>query len=448
MYNIVHSIMSDTEDLSVSIDVKCESNKLTKGFATELVNSTNSALKKITSSINSMNSNLSGRIGELQVSMDQQIALTARKADAAHDIATKARTEMDQLRTEVAELKKWCTKLQGESVSVQSQANSMETYSRRDNLIIYGIKELANESAFLCQKAVRQLFVDQLKFSDAEAAAVPFVRCHRLYDRRATRKPIIVRFQKFSDRERVWSKKTSITDKFVRLGEDFPKQISYNRRKLFPVFTKARNTMDKKLVTLKADSLIINGKKYTVDTLDQLTGELSMKHFCERSNDKVLVMGGMYSNFHPLSNYYPCNFVFRNQKYINIEQAYQHIKAELFNDQTAASEILSSDDPAVAKKMSFTIKGFKEDVWNAKRYDLMLHLVKAKFEQNPELAAHLRATGKRTIAETGKHSFYANGLAITNKHVLDVKQWTSQSKLGEILMTVRRELQPAEQEQQ
>ena len=141
--------------LSVSIDVKCESSKLTKGFATDLVNSMNCASEKITSSINSMNSNLSRRIGELQVSMDQQIALTARKADAAHDSATKARTEMDQLRTEVAELKKWCTKLQGESVSVQSQANSMETYSRRDNLIIYGIKEPANESAFLCQKAVR-----------------------------------------------------------------------------------------------------------------------------------------------------------------------------------------------------------------------------------------------------------------------------------------------------
>ena len=120
----------------------------------------------------------------------------------------------------------------------------------------------------------------------------------------------------------------------------------------------------------------------------------------------------------------------------------------MFNDQTAAAEILSSDDPAVAKKTSFTIKGFKEDVWNAKRYDLMLHLVKTKFEQNSELAAHLRATGKRTIAETGKHSFYANSLAITNKHVLDVKQWTSQSKLGEILMTVRRKLQPARQEQQ
>ena len=57
---------SDTEDLSVSIDVKCESTKLTKTIGTDLVNSMNCALEKITSSINSMNSNLSRRIGELQ----------------------------------------------------------------------------------------------------------------------------------------------------------------------------------------------------------------------------------------------------------------------------------------------------------------------------------------------------------------------------------------------
>ena len=40
------------------------------------------------------------------------------------------------------------------------------------------------------------------------------------------------------------------------------------------------------------------------------------------------------------------------------------MKAVLFNDQDAAAEILSSDDPAVAKRLSFTIKVFKENVWN------------------------------------------------------------------------------------
>ena len=93
----------------------------------------------------------------------------------------------------------------------------METYSRRDNIIIHGIKEPAGETSVLCEKAVRQFFVDQLKFSAIDAAAIRFARCHRLHDRRTTRKPIIVRFVNFSDIEHVWAKKTSITDKFVRI---------------------------------------------------------------------------------------------------------------------------------------------------------------------------------------------------------------------------------------
>ena len=82
--------MSDTEDLSVSIDVKCDNTKVTNAFTTELVKSMNCALEKITSSINTMNSHLSRQIGDLKTSMDQQIALAERKAHAAHDIATKA----------------------------------------------------------------------------------------------------------------------------------------------------------------------------------------------------------------------------------------------------------------------------------------------------------------------------------------------------------------------
>ena len=66
----------------------------------------------------------------------------------------------------------------------------------------------------------------------------------------------------------------------------------------------------------------------------------------------------------------------------------------------------------------------------------MLQMVKAKFDQNPELCDELRATGKKTIAESGKHNIFASGLSIRNKDILDMKQWTGQSKLGEILMTV------------
>ena len=220
-------------------------------------------------------------------------------------------------------------------------------YSRRDNIIFYGISEPQNESSVLCEN---------------DASRMRFVRCHRLHDQRhKSNNPIIVRFKEYSDRERVWNSKTNISDRTLSISEDFPKDIAYNRRKLFPVFTKARRVLDKKVVSLKADNLLINGKRYTVDNLDELTGELSMKTFSERSNDKVVVVGGIYSNFHPLSNFYSSPITFRNQNYKTLEQGYQHTKALVIGDVATAADIMATNNPALAKKLSYNIKNFKQD---------------------------------------------------------------------------------------
>ena len=294
---------------------------------------------------------------------------------------------------------------------------------------------------------MKKFFVDHLGFSDSEAGNVAFVRCHRMHDfRHKSNNPIIVRFKDYKDRERVWSKKTSISDRTLNMGEDFPKGIAYNRRKLFPVFSNARRIMDKRLVSLKADNLVINGKKYTVDSLNELSGELNMRTFSERSNDKVVVFGGLYSNFHPLSNFYRSPIMFRNQKYQTLEQAYQHTKALLFKDDDTAVSILAADSPSEAKKLSYNIKGFNLDIWNAKRHDLMLQLVQAKFQQNPNLADELRNTGKKKQFQyLGSISTLLMGYpSYIERDILNKQQWTSQSKLGEILMAVRRELPPKE----
>ena len=85
-----------SEELSVSIDVKCDKVN-TKAFATELVKSMNQVLTHITSSINSMNANLSKQISDLEVNMAREISAAARKADAAYEISSKTRSELDEL---------------------------------------------------------------------------------------------------------------------------------------------------------------------------------------------------------------------------------------------------------------------------------------------------------------------------------------------------------------
>ena len=156
--------------------------------------------------------------------------------------------------------------LVSEYTTIKTQTNNMETYSRRDNLIFHGIVEPTNESSVSCTKSVRKLMVDKLQLSENAAAGVQFVRCHRINEskRASTCKPIIVRFKNYNDRELIWSKKTLITDRNCNVSEDCPREIAYRRRKLFPVFSKARKTpgINKKSISLKADILITFRIKY------------------------------------------------------------------------------------------------------------------------------------------------------------------------------------------
>ena len=200
------------------------------------------------------------------------------------------------------------------------------------------------------------------------------------------------------------------------IGEDFPRSIAFKRRKLLPVFNKARNLpgFNKQMVSLKSDVLTINGRRYYADTLDQLTDQLNMKHFNKRSNEDLLVFGGIYSNFHGFSTYFPCKIKFKNTFYCNAEQAYQHRRALFVNDLDTAAKVMVSSDPAVAKQLSYGIKGSKDlnDRWNTEQY--MSELVKAKITQNPKIAMELITTGGRRLAESGWHAFYAVGLTITH----------------------------------
>ena len=88
---------------------------------------------------------------------------------------------------------------------------------------------------------------------------------------------------------------------------------------------------------------------------------------------------------------------------------------------------MSTRNPAEAKRLSYEIKGGKalHDRWNEQRYDLMSELVKAKFEQNPDLKTELLAYGNKRIAESGKHDYYAAGLSITHRDILNPAKWTS-----------------------
>ena len=130
----------------------------------------------------------------------------------------------------------------------------------------------------------------------------------------------------------------------------------------------------------------------------------------------------MYSNFHPLSNYYTCPITFRKQKYRSLEQAYQHCKSTFFGQAESASRIMASRDPAEAKRISYDVSGPRDlqNKWDAQRVDLMTSLVRAKCDQNPLVLRELQSTGTKIIGESGKDRFYGTGLSITHSDILNI----------------------------
>ena len=64
----------------------------------------------------------------------------------------KLSKQLTTVQEDVHDLKTKCWKWRDENASLENQTNSIENYSHRDNLIIYGVLEPKDESASMYEK--------------------------------------------------------------------------------------------------------------------------------------------------------------------------------------------------------------------------------------------------------------------------------------------------------
>jgi len=126
-----------------------------------------------------------------------------------------------------------------------------------------------------------------------------------------------------------------------------------------------------------------------------------------------------------LSNFWPSPFVLDGIHFPTVEHGYQAYKA---SDGQEFVRILDARSPGEAKRLGKRVKLRMN--WEAIKDGVMLALVRAKFEQNPDLAAKLIATGDEELVEgnTWGDTYWG------------VCRGVGQNKLGKILMNVRQEL--------
>ena len=139
-----------------------------------------------------------------------------------------------------------------------------------------------------------------------------------------------------------------------------------------------------------------------------------------------------------LSQWYDCYFEVAGVQYHTTEQYMMASKASLFGDEEVLQEIMTADTPYDYKKLGRKIRGFEQEPWDAKKYEIVVEGNKAKFGQNPDLKEFLLSTGDALLAEASPYDKIW-GIGLDREQAMNgsVEQWQGENLLGCALMDVR-----------
>ena len=325
-------------------------------------------------------------------------------------------------------------KCKKENNELQERMLQLDCYIRWENLKFSGIVEDRDESVVTTQKKLREFFVKSLGVD--QATTIDFQRCHRMGSRSEkgqTCRDIIARFARFQDREDIWKRRGNLKGSKFFIKEDFPSVIDERRNKLYPILKAARQ--DGKKAHLVADKLILEGKRYTVEMMDQLPVNLQPESLSTRVLDDVVLFYGADSN---LSNFYRAQFVVGGKIFSSSEQYYQFRRANHIGNLEIASSILATDDPVEQRRLGRRLES-KEESWNdIKAEEVMEEAVKEKFQQNPNLLRELISTSNKQLVECNVHdTFWGSGIRLDSDQARDRSKWKGKNVMGNVLHKVR-----------
>lgn len=349
--------------------------------------------------------------------------------------AEKNSEKIRMLSMENSELRREVSIIKNRLISIESQA-------RRDNLIIAGITESHKETWTDCERKVYDVLKHKLKIHNAEE--IKFERVHRIgpFIQGKTRN-IIAKFSTYKDRDIVWQKRTFLKGSDLWILEDYPSEVQQNRRTLYPALREALKLMKKpgseiKKASMSVDSLIINGKKYTVSDMDKLPPSIRPENISTITKDDTTVF---FSKNSILSNFYTsAPIIIQGEKYNCTEQFYQKSKAEHFQDDVTAAAIMRSVDPAEQYRLGKKVKRYSDHEWMKRAKQVLSVANMAKFQQNDHAKRVLLGTGSNTLGEASASKIWGIGLKLNDQNVTDTSLWSGENIMGKVLTEIRNEL--------
>ncbi|XP_049266808.1 uncharacterized protein LOC125756318 [Rhipicephalus sanguineus] len=146
------------------------------------------------------------------------------------------------------------------TVNLILKVDDLENRSRRNNLIIYGVKEAVEEDQPCLEQIVsKEIFQDLLNIRD-----VPFQRIHRIGKPSANKcRPVIIKLLDGRDKGKILKNCRKLRNSEFSICEDFSPRVQQIRKKLWDSARTNRDKGDK--VMLFFDKIKINGKQFRWD---------------------------------------------------------------------------------------------------------------------------------------------------------------------------------------
>ncbi|WP_435234704.1 NADAR family protein [Psychromonas sp. PT13] len=142
------------------------------------------------------------------------------------------------------------------------------------------------------------------------------------------------------------------------------------------------------------------------------------------------------------SQWYDSPFSADGNKFITAEHYMMFHKAMLFNDVNSAEKVLRAKNPGEAKSIGREVLGFNEEIWLAKRFEIVVKANVAKFQSNAALKEFLLNTHHRVLVEASPvDKVWGIGLAEDNKSSENPNLWKGENLLGFALMETRKIIQ-------
>ena len=145
------------------------------------------------------------------------------------------------------------------------------------------------------------------------------------------------------------------------VDKEYPIDIEHKRKTLLPILHNAKwlNSY-KRQSRLDEDKLVLKGRVYNINTLNQLPDELNVFVVTSRENEHTV---GFFGEINPLSNFYLSSFSHEGVHYISSEQLIQANKATFFGDLETYNQILCCSTSLECKNLSKLIQNVDESKW-------------------------------------------------------------------------------------